>query len=155
VVRITNHLYYLEGVNIGRIVSLSARKIKRVEGTEEGFKVTHLMREAPTTPEGMGFLKKSIMRNNLVYGPIVAKDFSATQIVLDFFPEVSSKKIFQKLNQIIEKEKDGKTNFYLAGRPILEADYYSQIADGIWELLIWFSSVLRVSFMRNLPLPRH
>ena len=126
VVRITNQLYYLEGVNIGRIVSLSARKIKRVEGTEEGFKVTHLMREAPTTSEGMGVLKKSITKNNLVYGPIVAKDFSATQIVLDFYPEVSSKKIFQQLNQIIEKEKDGKTNFYLAGRPILEGwlDYY-------------------------------
>jgi len=126
VVRITNQLYYLEGVNIGRIVSLSARKIKRVEGTEEGFKVTHLMREAPTTPEGMGVLKKSIMRNNLVYGPIVAKDFSATQIVLDFYPEVSSRKIFQQLNQIIEKEKDGKTNFYLAGQPILEGwlDFY-------------------------------
>ncbi|MCX8012218.1 MAG: hypothetical protein N3A64_03580, partial [Desulfobacterota bacterium] len=43
VVRITNQLYYLEGVNIGRVVSLAARKIKRVEGTEEGFKVTHLM----------------------------------------------------------------------------------------------------------------
>ena len=126
VVRITSQLYYLEGVNIGRIVSLAARKIKRAEGTEEGFKVTHLMREAPTTPAGMDFLKKSIMRNNLVYGPIVAKDFSATQIVLDFYPEVSSKKIFQNLNQIIEKEKDGKTNFYLAGRPILEGwlDYY-------------------------------
>jgi len=126
VVRITNQLYYLEGVNIGRIVSLSARKIKRVEGTEEGFKVTHLMREAPTTPDSMGVLKKSIMRNNLVYGPIVAKDFSATQIVLDFYPEVSSRKIFQQLNQIIEKEKDGKTNFYLAGQPILEGwlDYY-------------------------------
>ena len=126
VVRITNQLYYLEGVNIGRIVSLSARKIKRVEGTEEGFKVTHLMREAPTTPDGIGFLKKSIMRNNLVYGPIVAKDFSATQIVLDFYPEVSSRKIFQQLNQIVEKEKDGKTNFYLAGQPILEGwlDYY-------------------------------
>ena len=126
VVRITNQLYYLEGVNIGRIVSLSARKIKRVEGTEEGFKVTHLMREAPTTPDSMGVLKKSIMRNNLVYGPIVAKDFSATQIVLDFYPEVSSRKIFQQLNQIIEKEKDGKTNFYLAGQPILEGwlDFY-------------------------------
>ena len=126
VVRITNQLYYLDGVNIGRIVSLSARKIKRVEGTEEGFKVTHLMREAPTTPDSMGFLKKAIMRNYLVYGPIVAKDFSATQIVLDFYPEVSSRKIFQQLNQIIEKEKDGKTNFYLAGQPILEGwlDFY-------------------------------
>ena len=126
VVLITRQLYYLEGVNIGRIVSLSARKIKRVEGTEEGFKVTHLMREAPTTPEGMNCLKNAILRNNLVYGPIVAKDFSATQIVFDFYPEVSSRKIFQNLNQLIKKEKDGKTNFYLAGRPILEGwlDYY-------------------------------
>lgn len=143
VVRITNQLYYLEGVNIGRIVSLSARKIKRVEGTEEGFKVTHLMREAPNTPEEMKFLKQSIMRNNLVYGPIVAKDFSATQIILDFYPEVPSKKIFRSINQIIEKEKDENTNFYLAGRPILEGwlNYY------LPKLLSVFLGTLLIMFL--------
>ena len=126
VVRITDQLYYMEGVNIGRIVSLSARKIKRVEGTEDGFRVSRLMREAPKTPEEMEYLKESIIRNKLIYGPIVAKDFSATQIVLDYNPEVPSRKIFADLNRIIEKEKDERINFYLAGRPILEGwlDYY-------------------------------
>ncbi|MFH0814172.1 MAG: MMPL family transporter, partial [Pseudomonadota bacterium] len=76
--------------------------------------------------EGMEFLKKSIVRNNLVYGPIVAKDFSATQIILDYNPEVPSREIFKALNDIVAKEKDDQTNFYLAGRPILEGwlDYY-------------------------------
>jgi len=126
VVRITADLYYMEGVNIGRIVSLSARKIKRIEGTEDGFNVERLMREAPQTPEGMEFLKQAIMRNHLVYGPVVAKDFSATQILLDYYPDVPSRKIFKDLNALIRKEQDETINFYLAGRPVLEGwlDYY-------------------------------
>lgn len=126
VVRITNQLYYIEGVNLGRIVSLAARKVKRVEGSEDGFRVTRLMREAPKTPEQMEFLKQSIIRNNLVYGPVVAKDFSATQILLDFNPEVPSRDIFRTINEIVAKEKDAHTTIYVAGRPILEGwlDYY-------------------------------
>jgi len=126
VVRITRQLYYLEGVNIGRIVSLSARKTKRIVGTKDGFRVSRLMREAPKTSKGMELLKKSIIRNHLVYGPIVAKDFSATQIILDYNPDVPSRKIFKELNRIIEEEKNSNINIYLAGRPILEGwlDYY-------------------------------
>jgi len=126
VVRITRDLYYMEGVNIGRIVSLSARKMKRVEGTEDGFNVDRLMREAPQTPEEMEFLKQSIIRNHLVYGPIVAKDFSATQILLDYYPDVPSRKIFKELNAIVEKEQSDTVTLYLAGRPVLEGwlDHY-------------------------------
>lgn len=126
VVRITNQLYYVEGVNLGRIVSLAARKIKRVEGSEDGFRVTRLMREAPKNPEQMEFLKQSIIRNNLVYGPIVAKDFSATQVVLDFNPDVPSRDIFRTINDIVAKEQDAHTAIYVAGRPILEGwlDFY-------------------------------
>lgn len=126
VVRITADLYYKEGVNIGRIVSLSARKIKRIEGTEDGFRVERLLREVPGTPEEMALLKQAIARNHLVYGPVVAKDFSATQIMLDYYPDVPSRKIFKDLNEIIQREEDENINFYLAGRPILEGwlDYY-------------------------------
>ncbi len=70
VVLITRQLYLLPGVNPGRIVSLSARKIKHVTAYNEGFTVQRLMREAPTDAAGMQALKDAIVRNPMLYGPV-------------------------------------------------------------------------------------
>ena len=37
VIRITNELYLMDGINTGRITSLSARKIKFIRANQEGF----------------------------------------------------------------------------------------------------------------------
>jgi predicted RND superfamily exporter protein len=120
VVRITRKLYLVDGVNPGRIVSLSARKIKSTRAYEDGFEVKRLMRRAPETPATMEKLKQNIIRNPMYYGPLVSKDLKATRIMLDFEPEVTSKKIFKELEEIIGPERDTKTKVYIAGRPILE-----------------------------------
>ena len=118
--RITNKLYLLDGINAGRIVSLAARKIKRIEATADGFKVERLMPEVPETQQGMERLKKAILKNPMLYGPVVSRDFKSTLIQADFESGVSSRKIFGELSQIIELEKDGNNEIYIAGRPILE-----------------------------------
>jgi predicted RND superfamily exporter protein len=120
VVRITRKLYLVDGVNPGRIVSLSARKIKSTRAYEDGFEVKRLMRRAPETPATMERLKQNIIKNPMYYGPLVSKDLKATRIMLDFEPEVTSKKIFKELEEIIGPERDTKTKVYIAGRPILE-----------------------------------
>jgi predicted RND superfamily exporter protein len=126
VVRISRKLYLLDGVNPGRIVSLSARKIKATRAYEEGFEVRRLMRSAPETPAEMEQLKQNIIRNPMYYGPLVSKDLKATQIMVDFEPEVTSRRIFRELEEIIDAERDSNTDIYIAGRPILEGwmDYY-------------------------------
>jgi predicted RND superfamily exporter protein len=126
VVRITKKLYLLDGVNPGRIVSLSARKIKNTRAYEDGFEVKRLMRHPPETPAEMEELKESIIRNPMYYGPLVSKDLKSTQIMVDFEQEVTSRRIFRELEEIISSERDGNTNIYIAGRPILEGwmDYY-------------------------------
>ena len=48
VYRITKKLYLLDGINAGRVVSLSARKIKNVKATAEGFGAERLMRYPPS-----------------------------------------------------------------------------------------------------------
>ena len=120
VVRITRKLYLVDGVNPGRIVSLSARKIKSTRAYEDGFEVKRLMRRAPETPATMERLKQNIIRNPMYYGPLVSKDLKATRIMLDFEPEVTSRMIFKELEEIIGPERDTKTKVYIAGRPILE-----------------------------------
>ena len=102
VVRITRKLYLVDGVNAGRIVSLSARKIKATRAYEDGFEVKRLMRRTPETPAAMEKLKQNIIRNPMYYGPLVSKDLKATRIMVDFEPEVTSKRIFEELEEICE-----------------------------------------------------
>ena len=126
VVKITRKLYLMEGVNQSRIISLSSHKIKDVRATEAGFVTKRLMRQAPETKEAMEYLKKTIMRNPMLYGPVVSRDFKATLILADFEPHVPSKFLFQELRNITEVEKDSNHEIYMAGRPILEGwlDHY-------------------------------
>ncbi|KPJ58391.1 MAG: hypothetical protein AMJ42_03365 [Deltaproteobacteria bacterium DG_8] len=126
VVRITRRLYLIDGVNPGRIVSLSARKVKSTRAYEEGFEVKRLMRSAPETPAAREKLEQNIIRNPMYYGPLVSKDLKATRIMVDFEPEVTSRRIFRELEEIIDAERDDNTEIYIAGRPILEGwmDHY-------------------------------
>jgi predicted RND superfamily exporter protein len=126
VVRITKKLYLLDGVNPGRVVSLSARKVKNSRAYEDGFEVKRLMRNPPETPAAMEVLKENVIRNPMYYGSLVSKDLKATQIMVDFEQEVTSRRIFRELQEIIASERDSNTDIHIAGRPILEGwmDYY-------------------------------
>jgi len=124
--QITNELYLTEGINAGRVVSLSARKIKHVEANEEGFITQWLMHDPPKTEEAIEILKQRIIRNPLVYGPIVSRDFKATLIQADFESEVSSRKIFDILQGIKKQFEDKNHSIYIAGQPVLQGwlDFY-------------------------------
>jgi len=126
VYRITKKLYLLDGINAGRVISLSARKIKNVRATPEGFRAERLMRNAPKSAEEMEKLRMAIVRNPMIYGPIVSKDFKGTLIQADFESDVPSRRIFRQVREIIEEEKDSNNHIYIGGRPILEGwlDFY-------------------------------
>ncbi|MDD5005031.1 MAG: MMPL family transporter [Candidatus Omnitrophica bacterium] len=124
--QITNELYSIKGINAGRVVSLSARKIKHVEANEEGFVTERLMHDPPQTQEGLDILRERIVRNPLVYGPIVSKDFKATLIQADFESDVSARDIFNTLQGFKKQFEDKNHNIYIAGQPVLQGwlDYY-------------------------------
>ncbi len=120
VIRITNELYLMEGINAGRITSLSARKIKYVQADSEGFRVQRVLREVPQTQDEMEQLRQRIINNPNVYIRMVSRDFKSTLIQADFESGVSSSYIFRQLREVVQREKDENTNIYLAGRPVLE-----------------------------------
>ncbi len=131
--RLTNKLYLTDGINSGRVLSLSCRRIKFTKPTADGFSVMKMMKTPPRTPAEIAQLKYRIIHTPLVYGsrrssygPIVSKDFTSTLIQADFESDVSSRYIFQHLQQLIEEEKDPNHDIYISGRPILEGwfDYY-------------------------------
>ena len=146
---ITNQLYLTDGINAGRVVSLSARKIKHVEANEEGFVTDWLMHDPPKTPQELDILKERIVRNPLVYGPIVSGDFKATLIQADFESSVSSREIFQALQGIKKQYEDPNNVIYISGQPILQGwlDFYlPQIAKLFIITLVAMSLVLYNAF---------
>lgn len=124
--RITNELYLTDGINAGRLVSLSARKVKHVEANAEGFTTDWLMHDPPRTEEGLEVLKARILRNPLVYGPLVSKDFRATLIQADFESGVSARKIFSLLEGVRKRYEDQDHAIYISGQPVLQGwlDFY-------------------------------
>jgi hypothetical protein len=124
--QITNQLYLTEGINAGRVVSLSARKVKYVQANEEGFVTQWLMHDPPKSQLEIEALKERILRSPLAYGPIVSKDFKATLIQADFESDVSSRKIFDVLQAIKDKFQDENNRIYISGHPLLQGwlDFY-------------------------------
>ena len=124
--KITSELYLTEGINAGRLLSLSSRKIKHVEANEEGFTTEWLMHDPPKTASDLATLKERIMRNPLVFGPLVSRDFKATLIQADFESEVSSRRIFDVLQDIKKRFEDERHCIHISGQPLLQGwlDYY-------------------------------
>ncbi len=60
--RITNKLYLSDGINSGRIISLSSRRIKFIRPTPDGFAVMKVMKTPPRTPEEIAQLKLTLAR---------------------------------------------------------------------------------------------
>ncbi|MCM8799944.1 MAG: MMPL family transporter [Candidatus Omnitrophica bacterium] len=117
---ITDDLYLTEGVNAARVISLSARKIKYVEATAEGFLSMRLMHDPPKREEGIEELKRRIIKTPIVYGPIVSRDFKATLIQADFEKTVSVRKIFNLMQELKNKYEDNNHKIYLCGYPLLQ-----------------------------------
>ncbi len=136
--RITNQLYLTDGINAGRVVSLSARKVKHVQANEEGFITDWLMHDPPKTEEETNILKERIIRNPLVYGPIVSRDFKATLIQADFESSVSSRDIFQVLQGIKKQYEDTNNVIYISGQPILQGwlDFYLPQIGGLFIITL-------------------
>ncbi|MDP3142594.1 MAG: MMPL family transporter [Candidatus Omnitrophota bacterium] len=147
--QITNQLYLTDGINAGRVVSLSARKIKHVQASEEGFTTQWLMHDPPKSLEELGVLKAKIERNPLVYGPIVSRDFKSTLIQADFESNVYSRNIFNVLQSIKSKYEDANNTIYISGQPVLQGwlDFYLPRIGSLFVItLLAMSLVLYYAF---------
>lgn len=98
------------------IASLSSRKTKNIEGTEEGMIVRPLMEKVPATKAAMDDFKDGIARNPVFENLLVSKDGRTTQIVAEF---KRSKGGFQEIAQTIERavtpERDNTVEIDVAG----------------------------------------
>ncbi|MFC1699394.1 RND family transporter [Candidatus Omnitrophota bacterium] len=144
VISITNQLYLMDGINAGRITSLSARKIKFIRANEEGFFVERVLRDVPENDRQMMALRDRIVLSPNVYIRMVSRDFKSTLIQADFQRGISSRHIFSMLRTIAARESDANTKVYIAGRPILEG-YLDLYLPKMLKILLF--TLLVVSFI--------
>jgi predicted RND superfamily exporter protein len=139
--QITNELYLTEGINAGRVVSLSARKVKYIEANADGFVTEWMMHDPPKQEKEMAALKERIVRTPLVYGPVVSRDFKATLIQADFESDVSSRTIFRKLQDLKSRFEDPNNKIYISGQPILQGwlDFY--LPKMIWLIVVTLAAM--------------
>jgi len=131
----TEELYFTDGVNISRVNGIAARKMRNVKIIEGGFSVKRLMSDIPKTEEEIEQLKQTIIRNPMIYGVYVSKDFKSTLIQADFFSGIPARKILEEIKEMIDKIKGDNIEVYFSGRPILEGytDFY---ISKLWYLFI-------------------
>ena len=124
--KITNDLYLTEGINAGRVVSLSARKVKYIQANDEGFVTEWMMHDPPKEQQEIEKLQQKIIRSPLIFGPVVSKDFKATLIQADFESGVSARNIFNLLQGIKKKYEDSNHAIHISGQPVLQGwlDFY-------------------------------
>jgi predicted RND superfamily exporter protein len=147
--KITNELYLTEGINSGRVVSLSARKVKYVQANSEGFVTEWMMHDPPKQQQELEALKQRITRSPLVYGPIVSRDFKATLIQADFESTVSARQIFNLLQGIKKEYEDPSHEIHISGQPVLQGwlDFYLPKISSLFILtLLAMSFVLYYAF---------
>lgn len=134
VYRITEGFKELRGVVPYRILSIASRKLKYVYTTidPDGIEFIHAIpfetlaeRAINGDKESLETVKKAILRDEFIYGPIVSKDKKGTIIQADFQWEWDYPYIFKEVKRLVQREEDENTHFHIGGRPI-ELGYLHQ-----------------------------
>lgn len=103
------------------VLSLAARKVKRVTGTADGMEVRQMMEVVPRTPEEIARLKADVASMPIYINSLVTPDGKAAAVVADFTQDETAPNFISlnhDLRAIIEREQDPSIDLYVAGLPI-------------------------------------
>jgi len=119
--KLTLELRQVTGVNDFQITSIASKKLKEISASTDGIDTNPLMwPEVPTSQDAIDNLRKSVVKNGLVYGNYVSTDLKSTLVTVDFIDRlVDYDKIAVEINEIIDSLKDDSFNVHMVGEPIL------------------------------------
>lgn len=120
--RITSRLLNTPGVIKTNVTSLSARKVKGIEGTTEGMIVNPLMERVPRNEAEMAALKKGVASNHVYEDLLVSKDEKTTQIVAEFRENPKGMTpIEESVRDAVQPELDSSVDIAVGGPTVLLA----------------------------------
>src|SRR6185503_8878096 len=91
------------------VLSLAARKIKKVSAADDGMEVRQMMDTIPQTPEEMARLKADIASMPIYINALVSPDGKAAAVIADFKQDASTPNFItlnKDLHAILDRERD-------------------------------------------------
>jgi predicted RND superfamily exporter protein len=120
--RITARIANDPAVIKSSVTGLAARKVKGIEGNEEGMIVNALMDKVPRDQPGIDALKKAVASNPVYDDLLVSKDQKTTSIVADFRDTGKGmRSIDETVRAAVDPERDASVDISLGGQPIILA----------------------------------
>ncbi|MDX1778627.1 MAG: MMPL family transporter, partial [Thermodesulfobacteriota bacterium] len=159
--RIQQAIELMDGVVKYNIYSIASRDLKYVQTETDVDGTMILMVETfddmleqiiKGNQQMLAIYRKNILNDDDIYGTLVSRDKKGAALLATFKYEEDYLNIFKGLNEIIEKEKDENTQFYLSGRPVMLAyihKYMSQILYIFLLALIIMVVLLYLDFGRK------
>ena len=159
--RIQQAVELMDGVVKYNIYSIASRKMKYIQTATDPDGIMMLSVETfddmieqilTGDKEMLETYRKNILNDDEIYGTLVSRDCKGMVVLACFKYEEDYLNIFNCLSEIIEREKDDVTEFYLSGRPIMLAyihEYMSQILYIFLLALIIMVVLLYVDFGRK------
>ena len=120
--RITARITNARAVIRTSVTGIAARKVKGIQGNEEGMIVNALMERVPQDPAGMDALKRSVASNPAYQDLLVSRDQKTTLIVADFKDTGAGMKLIdQDIRAVVDPERDASVDIAVGGLPIMLA----------------------------------
>ena len=118
---LTQGLNKLDAVNTFQIISLAGKKLKEVKASTEGIEShPYMYPDLPKDQDAIDHLKDAVLRNPLVYGPVVSKDLKATLVTVDFFDKLIDYNItYPQIEALVDSINGNGVKVSVVGNPVL------------------------------------
>jgi len=146
--RATDEVFFLPGVDRGRVQSLFTPNVRYTEVVEDGIAAGNVIPDDfENTPAGLEQVRRNILKAGIV-GRLVANDFSGALIsaeLLEFDPATGEKLDFLKVSDLLEeKVRRAFDAAYVPDSPVTVhilgfAKVIGDIADGARRVMIFFA----------------
>lgn len=145
--RATDEVFFLPGVDRGRVMSLFTPNVRYTEVVEDGIAAGNVIPDDfETTPEGLAAVRRNILKSGIV-GRLVANDFSGALIsaeLLEVDPTTGERLDFLQVAELLEsKVRRGFDAEFVPGSPVTVhilgfAKVVGDIAAGARRVILFF-----------------
>lgn len=144
--RISDELARTPGINSENLLSLTARRVKSISSAGDGIEVRSLVGKSATESD-MRWLRAAMATNPVYLDSIVSRDGRTASVIVEFKePADGFRSILDKVNDIVQKERDETIEIHIGGLPsyLAAIEHYSErmaillpIAIGVLSIVLY------------------
>ncbi|PCJ58199.1 MAG: RND transporter [Rhodospirillaceae bacterium] len=150
------NLREVPGVNQFQVISIAGRKLKMVKASTAGVETRPFMDKetyragegVPQTQKELDQLRDAILTSRTVYGTYVSKDLRSVLITVDFIDRLLEyTPAFNKINEILDKERDDTVRIRVVGEPMLYGWVHYYFPETMTIFMLTWAALLAFLFL--------